>query len=311
MAAQQAFSDYKHYLVQQLAAKLYENNTWKSFSINGHTRDLNIPGIHRFVFEEFSKETGQEKEDRLTFNNIKSITDSLIGVDLTRFHKNGDISIVAPWGIPLVDVIKFTDDKIYNNQRNSYVMCLEDGLGINNNNNIRVFLPCGGPDPETDEIPEWVENVRVDQLCNINVDRLPVQKSNGVCSKIKKGDEYFTCLKDQVEEGDYVMFNGERVRARAVSVDFMSDYRNCIGINHRSGGFKRDHKPQAFKILKMPNVQGKIFTLEAKDIKYTRPVKLSFSSKGKQNIGNVNITYNSFCSNSLGFLIHDTAVSQD
>lgn len=93
-------------------------------------------------------------------------------------------------------------------------MCLKS-----DNNDITEFMPSGRPDPDTDKVPLWVEAVSIEDICLINVERLPIIKSNGICLDIKKGDEYFLCHRDQVKEGDYVAFNGERTRARAISID--------------------------------------------------------------------------------------------
>lgn len=121
-------------------------------------------------------------------------------------------------------------------------------------------------------------------------------KSNGICSHIKKGDKYFLCLTEQVDEGDYIAFNGEHVRARAVS----EDSRKCNGISHKKP-FKRNHKPQILKILKIV-FQGRILTLKKENVKYTGPIKVCFLSKGKQNIGHVTLRIKVFVSTLLDFL---------
>ena len=292
------FEDYTTHLYKQIKNKIYDNNTWKSFSKRGHYRELLIPATHRTIFqnaifsrslktEQFIKENGNPYVQLDSMSRIKEVCKG----ELVRCHKNGDLTIVAPVGSLVADYV-FGEGNNYINTKHSYVMCLET-----DDTWITVFMPCGGPDPDTDEVPPWVEAISLEMLSNINVDKLPTIKSNGLSSTIKKGDEFFLCLRDQVEEGDYVIFNGERVRARAVSVDFNSDKRNCIGIGHKYP-FKRDHVSQSFKIAKIPFLQGKICKLPKEIVKMCKPFMLKFDSSKSENIGNTVINFQNFCFNS-------------
>lgn len=73
-----------------------------------------------------------------------------------------------------------------------------------------VFMSCGGQDPEIDEIPEWVKSVRLEDICVVDIDKVPTIKGNGLSSSIKKGENYFLALREQFEEGDIVCFKGEK-----------------------------------------------------------------------------------------------------
>ena len=88
----------------------------------------------------------------------------------------------------------------------------------------KIFIPCGGPDTETDEVPGWVQSISTKDVCeNIDKGKLPVIPGNGISSEIKKGYNYFLALCDQFREGDIVVFNGEKLVVFSISVDFMSD----------------------------------------------------------------------------------------
>ena len=65
-------------------------------------------------------------------------------------------------------------------------------------------MPCAGPDAETDSISQWVSDVKISEICKVNVDRIPIIKSKGISSVIKKRENWFIALKDQVKEGDLV-----------------------------------------------------------------------------------------------------------
>ncbi|MEO2044856.1 MAG: hypothetical protein ABGX43_09665 [Nitrospinaceae bacterium] len=81
--------------------------------------------------------------------------------------------------------------------------------------------------------------------------------SIGISSKITKGDNYFLALKDQVQAGDKISFNGEKVTVLAVSEDFMNAGRNCI---RTTEDFKSTHNPQTFKMSSFTGVTSVDFS---------------------------------------------------
>lgn len=57
------------------------------------------------------------------------------------------------------------------------------------NNTAKVFLPSGGPDPETDQLESWVDDVKLTSIIsynNLNLDSVPLRKSEGSVQKLKK-----------------------------------------------------------------------------------------------------------------------------
>ena len=62
-------------------------------------------------------------------------------VGLIRFHKTGDITLCAPWGILKEDIDVF--------EKSYFVVILEYKQDY-----VKIFRPCAGPDPDTDVLPD-------------------------------------------------------------------------------------------------------------------------------------------------------------
>ena len=91
---------------------------------------------------------------------------------LCRFHKTGNIPVAAPWAY-----IK--------NNHNTDNISIEEGSVVvvidtdHNNNTAKIFVPCGGPDPETDCMPPSVTDVKLSEICKIDIHDIPLKKSEG------------------------------------------------------------------------------------------------------------------------------------
>ena len=294
--------------ITYLCKRVNEVNITKSSAINPHRRESVMGNIHRLVFTVLGRNFKVNERKVITQKNVEFNIHSLeriyevfSKINLSRFHKTGDITIAAPWAYIKSDT---TVDDIEIEQ-GSIVMV----ININNHTNLaRVFLPCGGPDPETDNIQPWVKDVKVASLCRIDLDTIPSKKSVGISSKIKKRENWFIALKGQIEPGDVIKFNKEAVKVYTVATDFMSDHNNSIRIENE---FKMDHCPQSFKIFKSPTIKGHIVSVSLDTCEMYRPVEIMLTGINKFEIGTASVAYYNFCFNEMGFMTHDTAISID
>ena len=173
-----------------------------------------------------------------------------------------------------------------------------------NSENSSVFFPCGGPDADTEDVPEWVTPVSVRSICSVEESKLPITESMGISSKIEIGDNYFLAMKDQFEVGDIISFNSEKVTVFAVSDDFMSEQRNCVRVQ---ADFKSQHNPQKFKIQRCPTLLGRIASVDTCFLQDFRLVEVKHAAEKKgSNVGNLFLSFHNFCFNQLGYLTHDT-----
>ena len=79
-------------------------NITKSSAVNPHRRKSSMGHIHRLIFtvlgKSFNKDERVEMTKKLVRFHISSVTmiyDIFHKIELCRFHKNGDITIAAPW----------------------------------------------------------------------------------------------------------------------------------------------------------------------------------------------------------------------
>ena len=177
----------------------------------------------------------------------------------------------------------------------------------NDEKSSKIFVPCGGPDADTDEISHQVEDVKLSLLFEFDINTAPQRKSEGISSSICPGDNWFvTSKKNGIEEGDCIFFHGERAEVYSVSEDFMNVNNNFV---HIKGTFQGKHGKQSFKITKMPVLQGQILSVLPEKVRSFRPVKIRLDNIDISNIGMASITYYNFCFNDMGFLTHDTAMN--
>ena len=188
---------------EQLKKKINDGNVVKSSAANPHRRECFVGNIHNLTFSVLAcKCRPSEKVERnakvVKFNlySLSRMEQLFQAVDLIRFHKTGDITLCAPWGILKEDIDVF--------EKSSFVVILEYKQDY-----VKIFMPCGGPDPDTDVLPDWVSSIKLDKLCKVDIEKIKPIKSNGISSKITKGENWFLALRDQVEEEDYVKFHGE------------------------------------------------------------------------------------------------------
>ena len=173
---------------------------------------------------------------------------------------------------------------------------------------LKSFLPCGGPDPDTDNIQPWINDIKVTSLCHIDLDTITGKKSVGISSKIKKQENWVLALKGQIEPGDLIKFNKEMVKVYGVGDDFMNDCNNSIRIENE---FKMDHSAQSFKIFRTPTIKGNIVCVSLDICEMYRPVEVQLTGINKFEIGTASVAYYNFCFNEMGFMTHDTAISID
>ena len=290
-----------------LFKRLYEVNITKSSAVNPHRRESLMGHIHRLVFTVLGKKFLRNERIEITPKQVKfhlfslqRVYEVFSGINLCRFHKTGDTTIAAPWAY--FSSTYTTADDGFEIEAGSVVIIIErDAI----NNTAKIFVPCGGPDPETDFLPTWVEDVKVSDICNVDIEKIPARKSEGISSQIKKNENWFIALKNQVEEGDIISFNKERVKVIGIGIDFMSDFNNSIRIENE---FQRDHSAQSFKIIRMPMVKGKIFDVPLDLCNIYRPVEVMLANINSFDIGTASVHYYNFCFNEMGFLTHDTAI---
>ena len=300
----QFFNSSCSFLEKAIRKRIYDVNNWKN-NVKGSLREISLDNIHKFAYSQaiISKVSSNERVGtsfQVKLSSMHRISDVCTS-SLVRFHHNGDMTLVAPWAHLTAD-FKGADAEVneqVDREKGTIVFPIEIKDAV-----TRVFIPSGGPDAETDEVPKFVRDVKVSELCDVNKDRLPTTKGKGLSSKISAGENWFVAEKQSFVVGNTVVFKGEKVKVYAVSTDFRSDEHNNVRI---AGQFKRNHARQAFKIISEPVLQGNICDVpfDMLNVYIFFTVKHNIQS---DMIGEVCISYNNACFNSMGNITHETAV---
>ena len=68
-----------------------------------------------------------------------------------------------------------------------------------NESSVKVFVPCGGPDPGTDRLPAWCKEYKINDVISIKPEQLRYKPGVSLMSAIAK-QNYAVIMKNQVEE---------------------------------------------------------------------------------------------------------------
>ena len=190
-------------------------------------------------------------------------------------------------------------------QQGNLVMPLRQ---LDNNRVVECFIPCGGIDPDTDEIPTWSEEISLkDIVPDLDKKCIHPLRLAGVGKITGYRDFNFAIVQpNQVKKDDYVISRGQWMQVVTSGEDAFNPGRD--NVTFKTNLTKNINK-QKFEIVRWPHLCGKILQLDVNNLKEYEPVSVSLSKINLDNIGSLNISFINMCFNSLGFLTHDTHVS--
>ena len=155
-------------LLNNVTKKLKDANTLKSNLASPHNRQVTITSVPRVVFTAaFSKKLILPEENSqlvmpdekisplFVIATLKSSWEVFGGESLVKILPGGDVTVVTPWLILTSPVI--TENETFDIGR------LLIPLEINKDF-VKVFIPCAGPDPETDETPLWCKSYTLNDI---------------------------------------------------------------------------------------------------------------------------------------------------
>ena len=169
-----------------------------------------------------------------------------------------------------------------------------------------VFVPCGGPDPETDELPEDVGDIPLSCLLSWDIKNIPGQFGRGLMDGIS-GEDYTSVLSDQVKENDFINVVNKDYKVMAVGPDAFHNIQK-VDVIRIHGAWKHKINQKKFKIKKKTFVKGKLIDIASVLLSDYHPIIISHQYD-ENNIGNFKLSYYNAEFNTLGFLCHDVAIS--
>ena len=159
-------------LSKSVLKKLRDASTLKSNISNPHNRQVQIFNVSRLIFsgvygklflleEKTKKVTANVKNSPLFEVKTMDRLYSVFGSDcLLKIHHGGDVSLITSW-LVLSSPIELTSGE------NELTVIHPGRLLIplqENDSFIKVFIPCGGPDPDTDKVPIWCKQYPIHEL---------------------------------------------------------------------------------------------------------------------------------------------------
>ena len=157
---------------------------------------------------------------------------------------------------------------------------------------IKCFIPCGGLDPDTDNVPLWCQSYNIkDIVPNLKpMDLYSIRKPGiGKMSAIVKTD-YTSITSGQVGEGDIILCRGQWMEVYAFGDDAF--YREGVhdSVRFRKNVTKNCNK-QKYDIMKWPALQGKVVELNESDIGLHEAVSVTLTKINQQNLGSLKIMH--------------------
>ena len=208
------FKDCKNDLVKSASVKLLDANRMKSNLSDPHKRTTSIPNIHRLVFSGafgckfLPKERLLDVDLKRSSPIFKLFTldrlNQVFGPCFVKCHPSKDTSFISPVSI---FIGAQQDDNPWLQQEN-LVMPLRQ---LDNNRVVECFIPCGGIDPDTDEIPTWSEEISLkDIVPDLDKKCIYPLRLAGVGKITGYRDFNFAIVQpNQVKKDDYVISRGQ------------------------------------------------------------------------------------------------------
>ena len=108
---------------------------------------------------------------------------------MAKIHQSGDISLVTPWYVITEDLtISFEDEGSTRNTSTKGSLAIP--IKETNGDIMKLFIPCAGLDPDTDQVPTWVTGYNIRKIIP-EMDKMslyPRVSGNGKLSGIKAMD---------------------------------------------------------------------------------------------------------------------------
>ena len=115
-------------------------------------------------------------------------------------------------------------------------------------------------------------------------------------------------ISGQIKENDYVICHGKWMQVYAFGDDafYPEGYHDSIRF---TTDIERNANKQKFEIVRWPCLNGKIAIVKKSDMSLHQAVTIALRNIDLTNIGQLKITFQNACFNSLGFMTHDTHIT--
>ena len=286
--------------VAALEKKVKDNNKIHLSSGERLEKSVVVERIHKNVFEGAygTKYTPDEVANRHMSYHLRSLDKiaEMMSSVMVRVYSSGDICIVAPWAVltsPLDDNREFGAGKL--------VLPVTKGPVA-----TVCFLPCGGLDFDTDQVPTWADKISITRLVSkFDVKLHPAvwRQGRGKFTVGRKKKEA-SIVKDQIKIGEYIRSRGASHEIISVDKDVFLGNADRVVFKDR---WESACNEQLFTIAEVPFLYGVIRAVRNGLMEDWECDKLELANL-KDGIGALKLAFHNAPFNACGFLVTDTHI---
>ena len=294
--------------------KIRDFNKAKSTINDPHKRTVVSYPVHKKIYQLALEERFVEKEKMYSTAsgcsvfNIQTLTrlNDVFGAEhIIKVKPEGDILLVCTWAAVR------SQSSTHDLNTGRLVIPLKSSPGINdddfNNETFEVFVPCGGPDEETNEIPEGFSQIPLHDVIPgsslINV--VPLTKT--ISTKVEASDSYFSVPRGKIFDSDVISLSGKRFIVESSGPDAFKRGYDCVSIGNRNK-FGVNINTRNIRYGKMPSIVGKLRTISKINLVFCDMVDFNFKNVNKNKHGLLHLSFKNACFNESGYLLHDIAI---
>ena len=171
------------FVEKTVASKMHAANKW-----NGKKTTLCIENIHKFIFSalfvprlDLSEETSSYLAFELsTIDRVKSVLKS----PLIKVLGKKDINMITPYSYLIGDISPKENNNMHLSKE---TICFPIKM---NDSFTKALVPCGGPDPEADKVPDYFDEIKINEIIDFPKEQYPIIFGSGICSEITKSDNF-------------------------------------------------------------------------------------------------------------------------
>lgn len=303
--------------------KVKDSNKIHVTSTDPHQRTVMVDRVHSRVFKgAFGTKIGEgseEEEENQCFYSVESLDNVIrvLGKSAIKITGDRDVCIVTPWQVLLSELDggppgEFCAGKL--------VLPITKGPL-----ETLCFLPCGGLDFETDDVPTWANKIPLSCISSSLLQSdlagdYPSLKDlgKGKINFVSKTDHLDILPGQSVEEGDRIVCNGEEHIIRTVGPNAFYREGTADVVTFTDilveGKWVRDKwvkngNEKTYHIIRMPFLYGQMREINNEKLESLDNVNIKLNKISSHNVGTVNITYKNACFNPHGFMIHDSHIA--
>lgn len=301
----------------RLKKKIKDSNVLKSNLANPHYKTVSITDVHRKTFASlygrrfmpdeivFKPKIGQRNK-RFNVKTLERFSEIIQDNSIiVKPLKCNDCLMICPW----MQVAEEINIDVQVKGASATLPLCQGRLVIpitQKESMMRCFVPCCGLD-ENDQVPDWVDSFSLMENFGLKLPYNILNSEEGIGKiSVKKSlfDFGFIPKEQEINDDDLIKVRNDVYVVRGWNYDTFDPKLKSLRF---TTDCKRNANSASYEVLIKPVVKGNFISLPETSLKNYRSIDVAFT-KCQDLFGQINISYQNACFNSLGFLTHDIAV---